>query len=104
MHAPKVKVAFGRNIGDVGRDALLLAQLPDLRRSVGVVDRREDHGNGGVVEIFGLEFAIEVFDLVVGYTMCDFGVEAVARTDDGDFGVGVEKVENAAGGNLDGQM
>lgn len=38
-----------------------------------------------------------VGDLVLGDAMCDFGVEASARADYRDVGIGVEEVEDAAG-------
>ena len=97
MHASEIKVALGRDIGDVGGDALLLAQLPDGRRDVRLVDGSQHHGDARVVEIRGLEALVEVFDLLLVDAEGDFVVEAGARAQQGYFGVGVEEVENAAG-------
>lgn len=41
-----------------------------------------------------------VGDLVLGDAMGDFRVETSARTDNGDFGISVQEVKNATGGNL----
>lgn len=98
MHAPKVKVALGGHVGDVGGDAALLAELPDLGGGGGVVDSDEDHG--GVVEVRGLEVAGGVLDLAFRDAVEDLGVEARGGADDGYEGVGVEAVEDAAGRDL----
>ena len=100
MHAAKVEVALGRHVGDVGGDAPLLAQLVDLRRGRRVVDGREHQV--GVVEIAWLEGAVDVGHLLLCDAVGDFIVEAGTRRDDGDFGVGVEDVVDAAGCDLDG--
>ena len=54
----------------------------------------------GGVEVEGDEGAVVVGDLVVGDAVGDFGVQAGAGGDYCDFGVGVEEVEDAAGGDL----
>lgn len=98
VHAPKVKVALGGHVGDVGGDAALLAELPDCGGGGGVVDCDEDHG--GVVEVRGLEVAGDVLDLAFRHAESDFGVEACGGADDGYVGVGVEAVEDATRGDL----
>ena len=94
MHAAKVKVAFGRDVGDVGGDASFFAELPDCGGGFGVVDGYEDHVGG--VEVGGLEESVDVGYLVLGDAVGDFGVEAGEGGDDGYEGVGVETVEDAA--------
>ena len=98
MHAPKVEIALGRHIGDVGGDLALLAELPYLRRRLGVVHGGHDHVRA--IEVGGLEFPVDVLHLALGNAVGYFGVEAVAWGDDGHFGVGVEDVEDAACGDL----
>lgn len=98
MDAPKVKVALGRHVGNVGRDLPLLAQLPDHRRGRRVVDGDQHHV--GRVEVRGFEEPVDVGHLVLRDTECDFVVETRPRADDGDVGVGVETGEDSTGGDL----
>ena len=48
VDAAEVEVAFRGHVGDVGRDAVFLAQLPDLCRRSWIVDGDEDHVGSGV--------------------------------------------------------
>lgn len=84
MDAAEIKVALGRDVGDVGGDAPLAAEAPDGRGRGGVVDRAEDEVGG--VEVGGQEEAVVVGYLVVGDAVGDFGGEARGRADDGDEG------------------
>lgn len=95
MHAAKVKVTLWRHICNVGRYPLFLAQLPNLSRGFRFVDGRQHHGDGWIVKIGRLELLVVVFDLFLFYTVGDLVVEAVTRADNGDFGVGIEKVQDA---------
>lgn len=90
MHASKVEIAFWRNICNVCRDLALLAELPDLARGFGVVDRCEDHIY--VVEVGGNEFSVYVVDLALGDSIGYFRIESLAGRDDGYFGISVEDV------------
>ena len=101
MHGPEVEVAFRRHVRDVRGDIFLLAEFPDLGRGGGVVDGGENERELGV-QVAGEEDAVVVGYLVKGNAVGDFGVEARTRRDDGYFGVGVEDVEDAAGGYLGG--
>lgn len=92
MHATKVKVAFRRHIGYVCGYTALFAKFPNLSRGFGVVDCAEDHV--GIVEIVGLEVAVDMGDLVLGDAIGDFLIETGLRTDDGHFGIGIEDIEN----------
>lgn len=96
VHAAKVKIALGRHVGDVGGDALLLAQLPDGRRDVRLVDGRQHHGDTRIVQVRGLEALVEVLDLLLVDAVGDFVVQAFARAEKGHFCVGVEEVQDAA--------
>ncbi len=87
MHAPKVEITLGRNVGYVGRDATLLAQLPDLRGRLRVVDGHENHV--GTVEVGRLKVAVRVGDVSLGNPVGHLGVQAGGRRDDGDMGVGI---------------
>ena len=99
MDAAKVKVALRRHIGDVCRDPPLLAQLPDDRRGRRIVDGDQHHI--GSIEVGRLEDAVDMGDLVLRDAVCDLFVEAGSGTYDGDVGVGIEAVEDAAGGDLE---
>lgn len=102
MHGAKVEVALGGDVGDVDGDSALLAERVDLGGGCGVVDGGEDHGDCGVVEVGGVEGAVDVGDEVLGDAVGDFGDEAGGGGDDGDEGVGVEEVEDPPGGDLGG--
>lgn len=101
MHAAKVKVAFGRDVGNVGSDPLLLAQLPYLRRSFGIINGSQDHGDVRVVEVRGLEFAVVVLDLILLYPVCDLIVETISGADEDDFCIRIQQIQDAAGSHLD---
>lgn len=101
MYASKVEVTLRRYVGDVGRDALFLAQLPDLCARLGVVYRGEDHRNLRIVKVGRLELLVKVFDLLVLDTMRNFGIKAISGADQSHSSVGIEEVEYAAGGHLD---
>lgn len=98
MDAAKVKVAFGRHIRNVCGNLLLLAQLPDYRGRLWVVNGHHDHVC--IVEIGGFEDSVDVCDLLFGNAMGDFLIQARSRAHDSNVGVGIEAVENAASGNL----
>lgn len=100
MHGAKVEVAFRRHVSDVHGDAFLLAEGVDGGGCEGVVDGGEHHCDCGVVEIGWEEVAVDVGDEVLRDAVGDFGDEAGGGGDDGDEGVGVEQVEDAAGGDL----
>lgn len=100
MHGAKVEVALGGDVGDVDGDSALLAERVDLGGGCGVVDGGEDHGDCGVVEVGGVEGAVDVGDEVLGDAVGDFGDEAGGGGDDGDEGVGIEEVEDSPGGDL----
>lgn len=97
----EVKVTLWRDIGNVGNDSLLFAQLPDHGRGFWVVDGGHDHGNVGIVEVRRLECTVDVFDKTLFNTIGDFIVEAVTRADETDSGIGIEEVQDATGGYLD---
>lgn len=99
MDAAKVEIALGGHVGNVGGDTTLLAQLPDDGRGVRVVDGHEDHAHA-VVEVRGLKEAVDVGDLVLGHAVGDFRVQACGGADNCHLGVGIEAVEDAAGGDL----
>lgn len=94
MHATKVEIAFGRNIGNVCGYTALLAQFPDLSRGFWIVDCAENHV--GIVEIVRLKVAVDMGDLVLGDAIGDFLIQAGLGTDDGHFGVGIEGMEDTA--------
>jgi hypothetical protein len=96
----KVKVALWRDIGNVCNNPLLFTQLPDGSRGFWVVDSGHDHSDFGVVEVGGFEGAIVVFDEALFNTIGDFIVETVTGTDETDFGVRVEEVQDATSGYL----
>lgn len=73
MHAAKVKVTLGRDVGHVDGNAALLAERVDFGRGDGVVDGGEHHGDGRVVEVGGEEVAVDVGDEVVGDVVGDPG-------------------------------
>jgi hypothetical protein len=98
VHAAEVEVALWRHVCNVGGNLLLLAQLPDLGRGLGVVDGGQDHVDA--IEIGRLELAVDVIDLLLLDAVGDLLVQAVARRHDGDFGVGVEDVHDAPGRDL----
>ena len=108
MRRTKVKVALGRHIRNIRRHIALLAQLPYFRGRGRIVDRAQDqtrHHRGRAVrlvlrDVGGLEVAVDVHDLVLRDAVADFGVEAAGRADAGYDGVGVEAIEDAAGGYL----
>lgn len=100
MHGTKVEVAFRRHVGDIHGDAFLLAEGVNGGGCEGVVDGGEHHCDCGVVEIGWEEVAVDVGDEVLRDAVGDFGDEAGGGGDDGDEGVGVEQVEDAAGGDL----
>lgn len=54
-----------------------------------------------MVEVLRLKGAVDVLDLALGNTVGDFVIEPRAGADDGDVGIGVEGMEDAAGGDLD---
>lgn len=97
----KVEVALWGYICNVCNNPLLFTQLPNHSRGFRVVDSGHDHGNVGVVEIGGFESAIKVFDKALVDTVGDLIVEAFTGTDQADFGVGVEEVQDATSGYLD---
>ncbi|KAH9871005.1 hypothetical protein J1614_006579 [Plenodomus biglobosus] len=99
VDAAKIEVALWRDISNVGRDASLLAQFVYLRRGFRVVDCGQDHVDS--IEIRGFELAVDIVNLLLLYPIGDFFVEALARGHEGDFGVGVEHVDDATGGDLD---
>jgi len=98
MDTAKIEVALGRHVGNVGWDPLLLAQFPYLAGSLRVVDGGKNHV--GAVEICGIEVPIDVGHLLLGDSMGNFGVQSGGRADDRDVGIGVETVQNPAGGDL----
>lgn len=98
MDAAKVKVAFWWHIRDVGGNLLLLAQLPDHRGRIWVVNGHHDHVC--IIEIGRFEDSVDVCDLLLGNAMGDFFIQARSRTHDSNVGVGIEAVEDAASGNL----
>jgi hypothetical protein len=98
VHAAKIKVTLWRDVGDVGCYPPLLAQLPDLRRGLRVVDGGQDHVDA--IEVGGLELAVDIVDLLLLNSVGDLGIQAFARRDDSDFGVGIEHVHDAASGDL----
>lgn len=100
MHRAKVEVAFRGHIGDVHGDAFLLAECVDVRGCKRVVDGGEHHCDPGVVEVGREEVAVDVGDEVLRDAVGDFGGEASSRGDDGNECIGVEEVEDAAGGDL----
>lgn len=104
MDRAEVEVAFGRDIGDVGRDVSLFAQFPYNSRCLWVVDGGEDHIHLLVrVEVGRLELSVDV-----GYlTLCDavghLRVETGGRAYYSHDGIGIETVEDAAGSDLVGE-
>jgi hypothetical protein len=105
MHAAEVEVAFGGHVGDVSRDAVLFAQLPDLRRRGRVVYGNQDHVGGRVVrgkrlEVGRLKNAVDVCYLVAGDAVADLGVETAGWADDGDLSIGIQDVNYAPGCHL----
>lgn len=98
MHAAKVEVAFRRHVCNVGCNLPFLAQLPYLCRCLGIIDRGQDHIDA--VEIRRFELAVHIVDLLLLDAVGDFVVETVARRYDGDFGVGIEDIHDAPGGDL----
>lgn len=106
VHAAEVEVALGGDVGDVGGDAMFLAELPYLGRRGGVVDGDEDHVGRGVcgrerLEIGRSEHAVHVGNLAIVDAVTHLRVEAGRRAHDDDAGVSVEDVEDPAGGDLD---
>ena len=93
MHASKVEIAFWRHIRDVGGDFPFFAQFPYLGRGFRVIDGCHDHV--GAVEVGRDEFPVNVVDLSLLDPMSHFGIEAIFGRDDGDFGVGVEDIEDS---------
>ena len=93
MNAAEVEIAFWRDIGDVCCYFPLFTEFPNESGGGGVVNGCENHVD--VVEIRGLEFPVIVSDLALLYSMDHFWVEARAGGDDGDFGVGVQDIEDA---------
>lgn len=89
MHAAKVKIAFRRDVGDVGGDPALLAELPDHGRGGRVVDGHEHHGEGCVGEVRGVEGPVDVGYLFLGDAVGYFGVETRVRAHHGDERVGI---------------
>jgi hypothetical protein len=73
VHAAKVEVALCGHIGYVGRYSLLLAQFPDARRGVGVINGAKYHICS--FKIFWLKCAIDMRDLALRYTESDFIIE-----------------------------
>jgi hypothetical protein len=98
MHATKVEIALRRYISDVGSDTPFLAEFINLSRSNRVVDGAEDHV--GVVEVRGLECAVDVDDLIFGDTMRSLLVETSAGAHYRYFGVGIEDVKDSPRCNL----
>lgn len=78
----------------------MLAEGVDLGGGEGVVDCCEDHCDSWVVEVLGEEVAVDVGYEFLGDAVSYFGDEAGGGGYDGDEGVGVEEVEDAAGGDL----
>lgn len=98
MDAAKVKVTFRWHICDISRNLLLLAQFPDYCGRIGVVNGHHDHVC--IVEIGRFEDPVDMCDLLLGYTMGDFFIQARGRAHDRNVGVGIEAVEDTACGNL----
>lgn len=98
MYTAEIEVTFWWHVGDVGGDSAFLAEFEDLGRGFRVVDGGQYHVY--IVEVRRFEFAIDVGYLVLRYAICDFFIEAGAGADDGNFGIGVEDIEDATGGDL----
>lgn len=96
MYTSKVEIALGRYIGNVRCYALLLAYLPDDCGHVRLIDGRQDHCDVWVVQVCRFESFVQVLDLLLINAVCDFIVETFARTEEGDFCVGIEEVQNSA--------
>lgn len=96
MDRAKVKVAFGRDIGDVGGDFELVGEFVDLGRGDGVVDGCQDQRvvMGVVGEVGWLEGTGDPGQGVgeLGEAEGDFGVEG-GRGDEGYESVGGEEVD-----------
>lgn len=100
MDATKIEIAFRRHVGNIGRDLSLLAKLPDDSRGGRIIDCDQDHT--GSIQIFGLEYSIDMRDLTFANSEGDFRVQARLGAHDSDIGVGVEAVEDPTSGNLRG--
>lgn len=93
MSAAEVKIALRRNISDVDGDPTLLAQLVNVCRCYGIIDSRQHHDKGRVIEIAGFEKAVDVRYALVGCdAVRDFGVEARGRAYDSNKSIGIEEI------------
>jgi hypothetical protein len=52
-------------------------------------------------EVKRQEHAVDMLDLALVDSICHLFVESLSRADDSHFGIGVEEVYDATGGNLD---
>ena len=98
VHAAKVEVALGGDVGDVGGDAPLLAQFPNHGRRGRVVDGHQHHV--GAIEVRGDKVAVDVGNLLLGDPVRYLRVEASGRGNDRYVSVGIEAVEDTACGDL----
>lgn len=53
-----------------------------------------------MVKVGGFELSVDKSDLLLGDSVRDFGVQTRLGRDNGDFGIGVEAVNNASSSNL----
>lgn len=95
MHATKVEIALGRDIGNVCGYTALFAQFPDLSRGFRVVDCAEDHIS--IVKIVRLKVAVDMGNLILVDAIGDFLIQAGPGANDSYFGIGIEGKEYTAG-------
>lgn len=94
MHAAEEEIALGRYVCNIGWYPALLAKLPHLSRSVWVVNGAQHHV--GAIEVLGLKGVVDMRHLLLGHTEGDFFVQPGLRAYDGDSGIGIEGVQDAA--------
>lgn len=98
MHAAKVEIAFGRNVGDVCRDPAFFAQLPHLCGCLGIINGTENHI--GIIEIARLEITIDMSHLLLSNPISDFFVQTRFGTYDGHAGVRIESIQYSTRSDL----